>query len=414
MGMERVILHSDCNAFYATVECLEHPELADVPVAVAGDPELRHGIILAKNEKAKRAGVSTGEAIWQARQKAPGLVLLAPHYEKYARFSEAVRAIYGDYTDQIEPFGMDEAWLDITGSVGGFEQGVALANTIRERVRHELGITVSVGVSYNKVYAKLGSDYKKPDATTAITRENRQRIVYPLPVSDLLYVGRATGEKLRRRGVYTIGELAAVEPDMMYSWFGKTGMMLSAFARGEDTSPVARQNDCAPAKSIGNSTTTACDMCSDGDVKRTLYMLSEGVAARLRAEKCRCRVVELHVRDSRLRSFERQTTLERPTNLTDELAAAALTLFQRHYQWPCPVRSVGVRACELTAENCPEQLSLFFEDEQGRIKREAAERAADEVRARYGKRGVTRAITLEAGGLLDGPRNFFTAATRAQ
>lgn len=304
--MERVILHSDLNNFYASVECLDDPALDGKPVAVCGDPELRHGIVLAKNQLAKGFGVTTGQAIWQAKQQCRGLVIVPPHYDRYLELSKAVREIYVSYTDRVEPFGLDECWLDVGGSASLFGDGSAIADEIRARVRRELGLTVSVGVSFNKVFAKLGSDYKKPDATTVITRTNYQEVVWALPVSDLLYVGPATTKKLGRYGIRTIGDLARTSVEFPHTVLGKVGVMLWRFANGLDTSGVSTYYAVPPVKTIGNSTTAPRDLVSDDDIKITLYALCESVGARLREQRSLCGTVQLGVRDSALIGYERQ------------------------------------------------------------------------------------------------------------
>ena len=253
--MERTILHCDCNGFFASVECVHRPELKEVPMAVCGDPENRHGIILAKNELAKQYGVTTAETIWQAKRKCPQLVLVAPHHDEYAHYSRLVNEIYQQYTDRVEPFGIDESWLDVTGCEELFGDGVTIAETLRRRVREEIGLTISVGVSFNKIFAKLGSDYKKPDATTVITRENFRQIVWPLPVGSLLYVGRAAQESLRRIGVTTIGELAQAEQKNLQLALGKLGEQLWVYANGMDESPVHRTDEKREVKSVGNGMT---------------------------------------------------------------------------------------------------------------------------------------------------------------
>ena len=254
--MDRIILHCDLNCFFASVELLSHPDLRHLPVAVCGDPSSRHGIILAKNEPAKRCGVQTAETIWQAKKKCPSLVLLPPHHDRYRVYSKQVNAIYEQYTDLVEPFGIDESWLDVTGSLHLFGgDAAALADTLRHRVREELGLTLSVGVSFNKVFAKLGSDYKKPDATTVISRENWKEIVWPLPVGDLLFVGGAARKLLAQYGVKTIGDLAACPTDMLESLMGKLGTQLHEYACGLDASPVRSRYDREPVKSVGNGTT---------------------------------------------------------------------------------------------------------------------------------------------------------------
>ena len=301
--MERIILHSDMNNFYASVECLYNPDLRGKPVAVAGDPEARHGIVLAKNEEAKRFGVQTGDPLWMAKQKCPDIVFTPPHYDRYMQFSAAARKIYGEYTDQVEPYGLDECWLDVTGSMKLFGDGKTIADELRHRIRQELGVTVSVGVSYNKIFAKLGSDMKKPDATTVITSERFKEIVWPLPVSDLLYVGRATHQKLKRYYIKTIGDLAAADRRFLQCLLGQNGLMLWKFANGLDTSPVSNIGAKSLIKSIGNSTTAPRDLVTDEDIKITLYVLCESVSARMREYGFVCDTVQLGVRDNELQSW---------------------------------------------------------------------------------------------------------------
>jgi DNA polymerase-4 len=389
----RTILHCDMNNFYASVECLQRPELRGKPVAVGGDIEERRGIILAKNYPAKAFGIRTGEVIWQAKQKCPGLVVLPPNFGLYLRFSRMARQIYADYTDQIEPFGLDEAWLDVSGSAGLFGSGERIANDIRRRVREELGITASVGVSWNKIFAKLGSDIKKPDATTVITKENYKQIVWPLPAGDLLYVGRATNKKLRYKRIYTIGELANTDPSALRCWFGKWGDILYAFSNGADTSPVARLGEEALIKSVGNSTTTPRDLENNEDVSIVLYVLCESVAMRLRELGMECGTIEISVRDKELFSFTRQQKQARPTNLSGELHHAAMEIFLKNYTWEKPIRSIGVRGCDLVPAGGGLQLSLLC-DEKKRDRRMKLEKTVDDIRRRYGNLSIQRAVLL--------------------
>ena len=321
--MERTVLHVDCNKFYASVECLHRPELRDKPVAVGGSTESRHGIILTKNEIASRYGLVAGEPLWQARQKCPQLVVVPPNFPLYMRFSKMARRIYEDYSDYIEPFGLDENWLDVTGDDRTGEQ---IAQEIRRRVKAELGITVSVGVSFNKIFAKLGSDYKKPDAVTVISRENYHRVVWPLPCSDLLCVGPATTRKLNAYGVYTIGELAAARSDFLQGLLGKNGLMLRAFARGEDTSPVQHMDAKAAVKSVGNSTTTPRDLVDDTDVKVVFTVLAESVARRMREQGLQGRTVCISLRDKNLQTFTRRHKLAAATDVSTEILQAAALL----------------------------------------------------------------------------------------
>ena len=391
--MDRVILHSDLNSFYASVELLYRPELRDQPVAVSGDADQRHGIILTANRIAKNRGVKTGEAIWQAKQKCPNLITLPPDYKKYIRFSHMARRIYLDYTNKVEPFGIDEAWLDVTGSVGLFGSGEQIADTIRQRIRNELGVTASVGVSFNKIFAKLGSDYKKPDATTIITQENYRGIIWPLPVKDLLYVGNATSRKLYDVGILTIGQLAGADLRMLELRLGKWGIMLWQFANGYDNSPVATYGDEHLIKSIGNSATTPRDLVTDEDVKLMLYVLSDSVAERMRDSGFLGRVVAISVRDCELRSFTRQCTLEHPTCLTEEISDAAFALFRKHYRWEEPIRSIGVNVSDFSHKNEVIQLDMFC-DWQKREEKQKLELTVDWLRRRYGHSCVRRGIVM--------------------
>ena len=390
--MGRAILHIDMNSCYASIECLHHPEIRHLPVAVGGDVEARHGIILAKNELAKRAGVKTGEALWQAKQKCPDLVIVPPHYQLYLRFSRMARAIYAEYTDRIEPFGLDEAWIDVTGS-GVFGDAIEIAETIRKRVKFELGITVSIGVSFNKIFAKLGSDYKKPDAVTVFGKDDYREKVWPLPVEELLYVGPATTRKLRARGIRTIGDLARTDPSLLHSWLGKMGYVLHAFANGNDPSPVAPLGEEAIIKSIGNSTTTPRDLTCEEDVNIIFYVLAESVAARMRENGFRAKTVQISLRDTDLFSFERQCKLESPSCLASELHDAGMRLLQDNYRFRKPLRSVGIRGMDLVPIQTAMQLN-FFEDPVRREKRERLEVAVDELRRRFGHAAVSRAVTM--------------------
>lgn len=391
--MARTILHVDLNNFYASVECLYRPELRGLPVAVTGDAEARHGIILAKNGLAKGCGVKTGEAIWQARQKCPGLVCLSADYRKYLRFSRLARAIYADYTDQIEPFGIDEAWLDVSGSTGLFGDGRSIADAIRGRLLAELGITGSVGVSYNKIFAKLGSDLKKPDATTVITADNFRDLVWPLPVGELLYVGRSTKNKLESRAVRTIGDLARRDIKALRLLLGVWGETLWHFANGLDAAPVRASGEEAFVKSIGNSTTTPRDLVSDEDVKLIVFVLAESVAARLRRHGLKCRTVVIYIRDCDLFACERQGRLAAASFVSGDIAARAMDLFRGHYRWPKPIRSLGVRGADLvTAAGHTQLVDLFAGDQTGA---ENLERAVDRLRQRFGPYCVQRCALLQ-------------------
>lgn len=389
--MERVILHSDANCFYASCEMLYHPEHEGKPLAVGGNPELRHGIILTANYIAKRMGVKTGEALWQAREKCPNLVIVPPDYDRYLRFSRYLRGIYSHYTDKIEPFGLDECWLDVTGSCGIRGDGLRIAEEIRKRVRSELGITVSIGVSWNKIYAKFGSDYKKPDAITDVNRDNFRKIVWPRSVSDLLYVGRATTRKLHTFGIDTIGQLAETDPGFLKEVFGKIGLTLSIFANGSDQTPVAHEGESVPIKSVGNGMTMPYDLTTDEEVRVAAYMLSESVARRLRESGFAGYVVDIYVRDRDLCGFTRQHRLRTPTNISREIAEEAFKLFLANYKWPKPIRGIGVRVSSLVDDRYPYQLDLF-QSEERREKQLKMDQTVDILRQRFGDNSIRRGL----------------------
>lgn len=391
--MGRNILHVDCNAFYASVEQQRHPQLRDKPVAICGSQEERRGIVLTASYPAKGRGVKTGMAIWQAKQCCPELIVLPPDMSEYIRISKLARNIYERYTNQVEPFGLDEAWLDVTGSVGLFGSPMTIAQEISDRVKYELGITVSIGVSDNKVTAKLGSDYKKPDAITRIERDNYKEIVYPLPIEDLLYVGPATSKKLRAVGIRTIGQLAETPDDYLRRRLGKMGLILGTFAKGMDVSPVLKTDHITTIKSVGNSATTPRDIVNNDDVRLMLVLLAESVCARMRELASKCTVVEISVRDTDLRYFTRQKKLPVPTNVCLEMVDAAWDLFCKNYNWSKPIRSIGVRGSGLVNANEAEQLSVFIDHEK-RHRREKIEETVDALRSRYGYMSVQKAVVL--------------------
>lgn len=407
--MNRTILHSDCNCFYASVELLHHPELRGKPVAVGGDPEARHGIVLTAGYTAKRRGVKTGMALWQARQVCPDIIFLPPRMDLYLRFSRMAQEIYAEYTDKREPYGIDESWLDVTDSVSLKGDGYHIAQEISSRMKKELGITVSVGVSFNKIFAKLGSDYKKPDAITTMNKDEYRDKAWPLPVSDLLYVGSATNNKLRGIGIRTIGDLARTEESLLVRKLGKMGSILWAFANGYDESPVKIENTSAPIKSVGNSTTTPKDMETDEDVKIVLYILAESVAARLRENGFRCRTVEISIRDKDLLHFSKQVKLQNASNITREIAEAGYKLYKESYRMPAdehelknsrpefyqkPLRSIGIRGTDLVTDYFWEQLDMFM-DPQAREKQMKVDAAVDNIRKRFGFYSIQRGLMYQ-------------------
>ena len=394
--MGRVILHCDLNNFYASVECLYRPELKNKPVAVCGESELRHGIVLAKNQIAKSYGIQTGDVIWQALKKCPNLVILKPNFPLYIRFSKLVQQIYSEYTDLIEPFGIDECWLDVTESTKILGSGRKIAYEIKERIKTELGLTVSVGVSFNKVFAKLGSDYKKPDAVTVITKENFKQIVWPLPAKDLLYVGSATEKKLSSRAIYTIGDIAKSSPEYLKRILGKWGEVLWIFANGLDTTPVTPPLFEDNIKGIGNSITLPRDLTCYEDAEYVIRMLSESVAQRLRQQYLKCYTVQVWIRDSFLFSITRQEKLKNPTFLAREISQKAFEIFKKHWNFKNSIRSLGVRALDLVCANSFYQLEF---DSLKKLKLEQLEKAIDQIRRRFGQSAVLPAILLTKSDL---------------
>ena len=393
----RTILHSDCNSFYASVEAAGNTDLRGRPVAVCGDPSLRHGIILAKSQEAKAHGVITGEAVWEARQKCPGLLLIPANHRKYALYARRMREIYQRYTPLVEPYGMDESWLD--GSAHATLSGEEIAAQLRGSARRELGITLSVGVSFNKVFAKLGSDMRKPDATTVITRENYQEKVWPLPVRDLLFVGRATARCLGSLGIFTIEQLAQAPAQALRKALGKNGTALRAMARGEDTSPVLWEETAPMVKSVGNSTTTPRDIRDEEEAKAVLYMLADSVGARLRAQGFYCRTVSVWMRDTALLSCVRQCRLPQASDLGGEIARAAFSLLQAHYDWQLPLRSLGIQGSDLTESQDACLLPLWDDPRHKRERR--LEQALDDLRATRGHNSIRRALMLYRRNLTD-------------
>lgn len=391
--VERAILHSDINNCYASIECLYDPSLCGKPVAVGGSVEMRHGIILAKSEQAKRCGVTTGEAIWQARQKCRDLIVVPPHFDRYTLYSGYVQDIYRRYTDEIEPFGLDECWLDVTGSGQLFGSGKTIAEEIRNRVRKELGITVSVGVSFNKVFAKLGSDLKKPDAVTVIPQSGFREKIWNLPASAMLGCGRATVRKLSNFGVHTIGQLAACDRDFLQAVFGKMGLELWKYANGLDDARVKPDGFTPVSKSIGHGTTCVRDLENEHEVWLVMLALTQEIGRRLYGEKLAATAVQIGIKNSDLFVRQFQTPLPLPTQSAFEIASGALTLFHNAYRWERKVRSVTVRAINLVPASAPVQTDLFSD-----FARHERQQKIDEtvlrIRQKYGKKGIFNACLL--------------------
>ena len=386
--MDRTILHCDCNSYFASVECISRPELKTVPMAVCGDPESRHGIILAKNDLAKRCGVQTAETIWQAKKKCPNLTLVTPHHHLYEEYSEKINLIYGQYTDLVEPFSIDESWLDVTGSLHQFGSGSEIADELRRRVLEEIGITISVGVSFNKIFAKLGSDYKKPDATTVITRENFQDILWPLSARDMMFVGHVSAERLASMGIDTIGAIARAGRDQMRAILGRSGDTIWEYAMGLDNSPVRRAEDSDSPKSVGNSMTFPRDLKNRQEICAGLLALSDQVGSRLRNLGLYCTTVQIQIKDPYLKTISRQQKLLAPTNVTKEIYDAAVAIAEKSWTMSAPVRLLSVTGTNLT-DCCTEQMMLIGDTTEGKLKNAKLDHAMDSIRSRYGQNAIS-------------------------
>lgn len=390
---EKSILHSDMNCFYASVEMMLDPSLRGKPVAVCGSTENRHGIVLAKSELAKRAGVKTGMVNWEARQRCPGLIMVRPQYDQYLKYSELARSIYQRYTDQVEPYGMDECWLDVTGSRGMCGDGMQIAENIRQTIKEELGLTVSIGVSFNKIFAKLGSDMKKPDAVTEITKDTFQEKVWSLPASDLLFVGRATTVKLQNYGIRTIGDIAAANPDFLKRLLGVNGIQLWRYASGKDDTPVMHKDFVSPIKSVGHGITCVADLLDEEEVWKVMLELSQDIGHRLRLHKLKAYGVQISLRSNDLGYRQFQGPLSLSTQSPMLIAKKARALFHENYRWLNPVRAVTVRAINLIPQESPEQIDLFT-DMRRKEKEEKLGDCIEEIRRRFGKRAVFQACLL--------------------
>ena len=396
--MARNILHCDMNNFYASVECMLSPELKQYPVAVCGSVEERHGIVLAKNYKAKAFKVATGDAVWQAKQKCPDLVVVPPHYEEYLKYSKLAKAIYCDYTNQVEPYGMDKCWLDISGTKKLFGNPVDVANEIRERIKFELGLTISVGVSFNKIFAKLGSDYKKPDAVTVFEKETFREKIWGLPASDLLGVGRATTRVLNNYCIRTIGDLANSDYDFIKRILGKNGVSLWLYANGRDNSTVKDIKFVSPVKSIGHGITTVVDLSNEEEVWRVFLELTQGNGHKLRVHQKVAKAVAIYVRDNTLFSKQWQTQMQMVTQLPLVLAQYAFQLFKKRYDWRNPIRSVTIQAINLFPQDMLQQIDLFCDYERAE-KQEKLDGCVEKLCQRFGKRCIRNAVLLQELGM---------------
>lgn len=389
--MDRIILHCDLNNFYASVEGILRPELKNKPLAVCGDPKKRHGIVLAKSQAAKLAGVKTGDAVWEARQKCPDLIVVPPNFPEYVKYSKIVFDIYTQYTDKVENFGIDECWLDVTESKKLWGGGEEIAHLIRNRVKEETGLTVSVGVSFTKTFAKLGSDLKKPDAVTVIPREDYKKTVWPLDLNEMLFIGRSTAKKLNKLNIFTLGGLAQADRALLRTHFGIIADKIVDAANGLDKEPVKHYYDVHIPKSVGHGTTTTKDVKNYETAKIVVFALSEMVATRLRKYNLVAQGVSVGLRDSGLSSFTRQALLPCSTSNASDIADAALKLIRDNYAFAIPLRSISVYTYKLSNQYDCFQTSLF--DAQN-DKEKRLEESVDKIRKKYGYKSVQRAILL--------------------
>lgn len=395
--MERFILHSDLNNFYASVESLYNPDIRNKAVAVVGDEEKRHGIVLAKNYIAKSYGIKTGDTVWEARLKCgEELVCVPARFELYLYVSKLVKDIYREYSDRVESFGIDEAWIDISAIASNYEDAVKIADNIRTRIIAEIGLTVSIGVSFNKVFAKLGSDMKKPNATTLITQDNFKELVWKLPASDLLYVGKATAKKFEKGNIKTIGDLAKASTQYLKLTLGKMGEVLHNFACGKDNSPVSSIFDNEKIKSFGNSTTCPINLSNNEQVKSVIYLLAESVAERMKKKGYYASSVSIWIKDTQLKSFERQLTLPTSTNISEDIAQSAYKLFVDNYTWDLDIRAIGVRVCNLSEGVV--QCDLFGKS-NNLAKKQQLECTIENLRDRFGYNIIRRGNILKSDSL---------------
>ncbi len=401
---DRTILHCDMNGFYASVELLDYPQYKNIPMAVCGDPTNRHGIILAKNEVAKKYNIVTAETLWSARKKCPDLVCVRPHREKYKKYSKLINQIYLRYTDMVEPFSIDESWLDVTASLNLFGDGKTIADDIRKTVKKELGLTLSAGVSFNKIFAKMGSDYKKPDATTVITRDNYKNILWPLDIGKLFFVGSASANKLQKAGINTIGDLAVSDKKLVTAILGKQGAMIHDYANGLDNEPVCLFNQREKIKSVGNGVTFKRNLKSEEDIKIAVVGLSDKVASRLRKYQMKAYGVKVDIKNPDFKVISRQKQLFVATNISEEIFKTAMDLI--HANWPenNPIRLLTITAINLTDEDEAEQLSMFSQfNADSRDKNQSMEKAIDQIRSKFGDSAITfgRVINNDIGIDLD-------------
>lgn len=393
MTDEKTILHIDIDNFYASVAILLNSELHDKAVIVCGDAERRHGIVLAKSQKAKIAGIKTGDTIYTSQQKVKDLIIVPPDFQKYTEYSRKVFQIFTQYTPEVESFGLDECWLDVSGCTKLYGDGLQIAQKIKEQIREETGLTVSIGISFSKIFAKIGSDMKKPDGITIITKDNYKKDIWELKASDMLMVGRHTAEKLKKLGIYTIGDLANYNKKELVRRFGKVGENLHIFANGQDTDFVKSYVDLHIPKSVGNGTTTVEDVTNMRDATSVIFALCEVIAFRLRSYQLVAGSVSINIRDKDLKSFSRQSQLDFGSDSSYDIASLALVLLKNNYDFAqnLPLRTITVSVGNLIKKDDFVQESLFEEEIS---KNRKLESSIDHLRNKYGFSILQRGITM--------------------
>ena len=401
-GKQRLIFHCDCNNFFASCECLDHPELKSVPLAVAGDPENRVGVVVAKNELAIKYGVKTTDTVWQAKRKCPDLVFVPPRHHFYKEISNRINDIYHEYTEYVEPASIDESYLDMTGAPDFYGMTAReMADALRDRIRTEIGVTISVGVSFNKIFAKMGSDYKKPDATTEITPDNYREILWPLPVSDLMFAGKAAVAVLNKKSIHTIGDLARQPKERMRDLLGKGGDQLWLYANGLDTEPVRKWGDAPEIKSVSRGMTFKRDLVTEEEIRTGVAVLVDHVAMSLRRHGLKGAVINIQIKTPDLRVISRQTSLDHYTYLQHEIQEIAMRLIRGNWTIgeKAPIRAITVGVTKLLpSDQAGEQMDMFDllvttnvgkPIKAQREKHEKLEAAVDSIRRRFGNQMIT-------------------------
>ena len=384
--MDRTILHIDVNNFFASIEIMLNPNLKGLPVAVCGSEDDRHGIVLAKSYEAKKFGVKTAETVWQAKKKCPNLIIVPPQYEEYKKYSKLIQNIYYSYTDQVEPFGLDECWLDVTGSLKLFGNVKNIAEEIKERVKKEIGVTVSIGVSFTKTFAKLGSDLKKPDAITYISKENFKNIVWPLVTNEIIGVGKSTFKILEEMNLKTIGELANCDISLLEQKLGKHGRILWKRVNGIDDEIVDANIYTASPKSIGNGKTFRNDLTKINDIRSAFQNLTYEISNKLKKHRLEAKNIQIVIRDNQFNDKQLQCELPTITSSSLIITNTAMDLFKK-YKWNKPIRALTIRAINLIEEGTNDQISLFEEkDEYEKIKK--IDKVMFEINNKFGPNSV--------------------------